>query len=453
MDISLVTYRSAPHLPALIASLAGQKNAPEFHLWIHDNASGDDTLAVLEEELKKHPNLPRAHITRSLENLGFGTAHNRNLAHGRSEILLLLNPDCVLPEDALRRFAELPAQSPPSTAAWEARQAPYEHPKPYDPLTGETPWCSAACLLLRRAAFEAVSGFDPALFLYGEDVDLSFRLRAAGYGLRYVPSITILHHSYRVPGERKPAAFFGAVRAMLFLRARYGGWRARAAALPLWAAAFFVPRAVMPARARGLWRALRDAPRPSRLRITPAPAFRRLDVTPRRSGAFHDITQGLAARDAPCDVAAVCAPENYALLAPRLAAQLRSVPLHGVAWDDLPSWLAQRNDAWIWFLDAAAVPFPDMAEQMAALAQQADPDILLCDAQQLHPPAHGLAYALPRKTFLARAASPAHPLAAFWFRRAWLLSLPAWPSSPSLLTARACDAHRAPLAKTLIWHV
>ena len=60
------------------------------------------------------------------------------------------------------------------------RQIPYEHPKAYDPVTLDTPWVSGAATLFRREAFEAVGGFDDAIFMYGEDVDLSWRLRARG---------------------------------------------------------------------------------------------------------------------------------------------------------------------------------------------------------------------------------------------------------------------------------
>ena len=79
-------------------------------------------------------------------------------------------------------------------AATEGRQIPIEHPKYYDPLTGETSWVTGCCVMLRREAFDSVSGFDAHFFpLYCDDVDLSWRLRAAGWTLRYVPSAVIVH--------------------------------------------------------------------------------------------------------------------------------------------------------------------------------------------------------------------------------------------------------------------
>src|SRR5687767_3381149 len=103
------------------------------------------------------------------------------------------------------------------------RQIPYEHPKTYDPVTRETPWVSGAASLFRRAAFEAAGGFEPRIFMYGEDVDLSWRLRAQGHRLRYEPRCGVVHRTYREAGEVKPLQVLGGVATNLCLRARYGG--------------------------------------------------------------------------------------------------------------------------------------------------------------------------------------------------------------------------------------
>ena len=57
----------------------------------------------------------------------------------------------------------------------------------------EVPWLTAACLLLRREAFERVAGFDERFFLYFEDVDLSLRIREAGFSLIYFPEAIVIH--------------------------------------------------------------------------------------------------------------------------------------------------------------------------------------------------------------------------------------------------------------------
>lgn len=88
------------------------------------------------------------------------------------------------------------------TAAFELRQFPYEHPKYYDPVTLETSWISGACFVLKRSVFEETGGFDESIFMYGEDVDLSWHIRALGYRLQYVPAAITWHYAYQNPEKK-----------------------------------------------------------------------------------------------------------------------------------------------------------------------------------------------------------------------------------------------------------
>src|SRR5690606_7950226 len=113
-------------------------------------------------------------------NVGFGRGHNANAARGKAPWLFVVNPDGVLEPGAWKRLIEHAQGDDRATAAWEMRQLPYEHPKAYDPVTLATGWTSGAATLFRRDAFEAAGGYESRIFLYGEDVDLSWRLRARG---------------------------------------------------------------------------------------------------------------------------------------------------------------------------------------------------------------------------------------------------------------------------------
>lgn len=64
---------------------------------------------------------------------------------------------------------------------FEAIQEPVMHPKQFDPDSGITAWCSAACVLYPATVFRKIGGFDDDFFMYCEDVDLSWRVKAAGY--------------------------------------------------------------------------------------------------------------------------------------------------------------------------------------------------------------------------------------------------------------------------------
>lgn len=128
------------------------------------------------------------------ENRGYGAAHNRGMREAFSsgaDAYLCLNPDVVLHPRCLLELWDTARL--PETGLVDARTFPEEHPKPYDPETGDTPWCTGTALLVHRDAFATTGGFDEALFMYGEDVDLSWRARAAGLRVRTAAG-ALVHH-------------------------------------------------------------------------------------------------------------------------------------------------------------------------------------------------------------------------------------------------------------------
>jgi hypothetical protein len=125
-------------------------------------------------------------------NLGHGGGQNR-LADGLTEdLLLVINPDAVAEPLLVARLAE--RMIDPSIGIAEARQLPVEHPKEYDQAGGTTPWASMACALLRGAAVREVGLFDAdTFFMHGDDVDLSWRMRLAGWAVAHQPTARIFH--------------------------------------------------------------------------------------------------------------------------------------------------------------------------------------------------------------------------------------------------------------------
>ena len=93
-------------------------------------------------------------------------------------------------------------------------------------------WLSGSCLLVRRAAFEQINGFDERYFMYMEDVDLGDRMGKAGWQNVYVPSAEMLHDKGHATG-RDPANNLAAHHrsTYIYLADRHVGWRQRAAAL------------------------------------------------------------------------------------------------------------------------------------------------------------------------------------------------------------------------------
>ncbi len=145
------------------------------------------------------------------ENLGFGPACNLGAAGVATPFVLFLNPDARLQAGtltALRAAAVLHPEAAAFGAALQdaAGHVSYKHrtrlapqhrfaPKAVPTVDTPVPALSGAALMVRRVAFAAVGGFDPAIFLYYEDDDLSLRLRAACGPLIFVPSAIVTHHS------------------------------------------------------------------------------------------------------------------------------------------------------------------------------------------------------------------------------------------------------------------
>lgn len=125
-------------------------------------------------------------------NLGHGQAQNRLADQHRADVVVLLNPDSYLDPRALAEL--LRALHDPAVGAAEGRQVPMESPRLVAYADGDTPWGAGCLLALRREAFDRAGRFDPAFFLHDDDVDLCWRIRRAGYAVRYVPAAVVFHH-------------------------------------------------------------------------------------------------------------------------------------------------------------------------------------------------------------------------------------------------------------------
>jgi len=189
--IGILTYNNADNqLQRIISSArtaleqAGLESAGQ--IYVLDN--GASTEALTQADLS---------VTRlkSGGNVGFGAGHNRLMQEafaGGADIYIAANPDGAFHPGAITAFVQM-MQAQGHMALIEACQFPAEHPKEYNPYTFHTAWASGACLAIPRPIFEALGGFDDAFFMYCEDVDLSWRARAAGFPVQICPRAQFLH--------------------------------------------------------------------------------------------------------------------------------------------------------------------------------------------------------------------------------------------------------------------
>ncbi len=224
LTLSIVTYNSARWLEGFFASLRAQHYPlSRLTLRIADHGSTDDTVAKVEGFIAAHgAQFRRAEVV-VRDNDGFGGGHDANIATSDDDFVLVTNVDLEFGPDTLTGLVATALVDAADVACWEARQCPFEHPKFYDPVTRETAWCSHACILIRRSAYHAVGGYERRIFMYGEDVELSFRLRGAGWRLRYLPHVPVRHFVDFDDTTLRPHQLTGSVSANVLLRYRYGG--------------------------------------------------------------------------------------------------------------------------------------------------------------------------------------------------------------------------------------
>jgi N-acetylglucosaminyl-diphospho-decaprenol L-rhamnosyltransferase len=193
-------------------------------IWVVDNASADDSAAAVRA------GFPQVNVIELSENVGFGPANNVAMERAAGEYFLLLNSDARLidAETLPKMMARLQAsprlavvgprlESPDGRFEYSARSFPTV-PKElvrrlglylvvprarvggwllgdfWSPLEpAEVDWVTGACMLVRRAAYDDVGGFDPRLFMYGEEQEWCRRIGAGGWGVLYDPSVTVVH--------------------------------------------------------------------------------------------------------------------------------------------------------------------------------------------------------------------------------------------------------------------
>jgi GT2 family glycosyltransferase len=200
-----VAFRSGPALRRCVRAL--RADAPEAEVIVVDN---EGARADIGDE-----RWGRLHLVEPGENLGFAAGANRGAAEARDEVLVFLNPDTVLAPGALRRLAR--TLEDPGIGIAMARLQLLDQPgvlnsggtvvhvsglawagrfgEPADAIRAleDVAAASGAAMAIRRETFQELGGFTGELFMYQEDVELSWRAHL--YGLRVVvdPGADVFH--------------------------------------------------------------------------------------------------------------------------------------------------------------------------------------------------------------------------------------------------------------------
>lgn len=215
-SIIIVNYNTGDLLSACLDSLQGQQ-ALIREVVVVDNNSQDNSVDRIRKAF------PAVRVIGLPENIGFGRANNRALDSCSGDLFFLLNPDTRLQPGCMAAMAAYMAANRDvgmaGTAVYDAqgiRQATANLEYPgnhysgalFSGLPGDIAWLLGASLVIRRQVMEQVQGFDPDYFLYGEDIDLSLRVRQAGWRLGYIPDAGIIHLEGQSERTTPPAQLF-----------------------------------------------------------------------------------------------------------------------------------------------------------------------------------------------------------------------------------------------------
>ncbi|MEL1134483.1 glycosyltransferase family 2 protein [Desulfitobacterium sp. THU1] len=228
MDLSIVivNWNSAELLMKCLISMEKWFQGLTYEVFVVDNCSSEDDIVILRNEIQ--PRFPKVNISYNATNIGFGRANNQVQSLCSGKYTLFLNPDtCFIStgmKELLTTFDQddiglvgckllkgdytvqlscfhfpyfwsvvansllisklLPIKIRRTFSYGIADQAKSFHPD----------WVLGAFMVLPTTVISRVGGFDPAIFLYGEDMELCYQVRKIGLKVCYVPDFAIVHY-------------------------------------------------------------------------------------------------------------------------------------------------------------------------------------------------------------------------------------------------------------------
>jgi GT2 family glycosyltransferase len=251
LSIVIVPYNVRALLQRCLASVFASKASFEFEVTVVDTGS-DGSAAMVRAAY------PDVTVIEAPENPGYAAANNLGLRHAHGRYCLLLNPDTAVPEDAFARAVAAMEADPsigilgaklvradgsldlacrrsfptPSNALFHFLRLPRFFPDSarfgeYN-LTYRDPNAeydvdavAGAFMLLRRVVLDQVGLLDESYWMYGEDLDICWRARDAGWRTRYLPTVHVLHFKGESSKGRPLRCTYWFYRAMHLFYARH----------------------------------------------------------------------------------------------------------------------------------------------------------------------------------------------------------------------------------------
>lgn len=274
LSIILVCWNNKEYLDQCLKSLYGTGMRNSFDVVVVDNGSTDGSQQMLAEKYLQ------VKIIQNDSNLGLGKASNQGIEATQGRYVLLLNNDTIVngpsfdammdfleqnpkaggvggklmnPDGTIQAgynyFSSLPEEFLVATRLGEFIRPGYPAVMDADEIKS-VDWMGSACLMVRRAALDEVGLLDEGYFIYGDEADLQYRLKKAGWEIYFLPDATTIHYGGRSMNRwsRRKMVYRG---KMLFYQKHYGFLQTLAlrimlgtlsfAKLVVWALLLFVP--------------------------------------------------------------------------------------------------------------------------------------------------------------------------------------------------------------------
>lgn len=225
LSIIIINYNVKEFLQNLIHSLQKALSKITHEIIVVDNASDDGSVEFIRDKF------PQIHLIVNKTNVGFSKANNEALKISKGKFILLINPDTIVSEDTINRMIYFLNQNPdaglagckilnPDGSLQLACRRSFPGPwTSFCKVTGlstlfpksklfakynltyldenstyEVDAISGSFMMMNREAYEKVGGFDEQFFMYGEDLDLCYRIQKNGYKVYYYPGTQIIHY-------------------------------------------------------------------------------------------------------------------------------------------------------------------------------------------------------------------------------------------------------------------
>lgn len=225
ISVVIVNYKVKEYIANLLNSLKKAQHNFNLEIFVVDNDSGDGSTSFLKERY------PEVNYIDNAENIGFGRANNQAIRQATGEFTLIINPDTLVSEDTLDVLvnhmnrhpgcgaAGCKILNPDGTFAPESRRSiptiwsasckvfglntlfpeskllgQYYLSWLGEDEAGEVPVLSGSFMFWRTNLLKELDGFDERFFMYGEDIDLCYRVQKTDYRIDYVPDTSIIHY-------------------------------------------------------------------------------------------------------------------------------------------------------------------------------------------------------------------------------------------------------------------